>query len=277
MIQIELDKRYEINAEAEYPQFFATISLSTGHPKDRILKLWAEIKLSYNHEHSNYNINWNVELPAQTGEQRFQILPNPLSGGRISLIGFVKVKGYLNGRTEIFRKEMETVDIIAKQPSKQKIREYYPNLEFQVLTYYFSRFLQFTPDGQPNYNDGFGLSKLKQPTVEELWNWKTNLLNLRDQFSQRFDEASRYPAFLRESQPDVYGDLPDFDDDQIYIEVYQSFGQGKYFKPIRNADSGLWQWVKNEDCDNFAYPILQILKAAQIGNFPEDWNDASGV
>lgn len=153
------------------------------------------------------------------------------------------------------------------------IKDYYPNLEFQVLTYYFSRFIQFTPNGQHNYKDGFGLSKLKQPAAEELWNWKTNLLNLRNQFSQHFDKASRYPTFIRESQPEVYEGLIDLNDDQIYIEVFQSYSQGKYFKPVRNADSGLWQWVKNEQCDDLTLPIFQILKSIQLGTFPEGWND----
>lgn len=273
MITIQSDKVFEINAEAEYPEMSATVSLTTGHPRDRIQRVWAELKLSFNHEHFNYEINWEKELGAVREEQRFSLSPDQFAGGNLNFRVGTRVKYFANGRTENVYSNWYNNSIIAIQPSKQRIRDQHTSIELQVLTFYFSQFIQFTQEGIPSYNNGFGLSKLSNPTVEELWNWKSNILNLRNQFNLRYEEAIRYPSVLRETQPEIYTGLPDLNEEQVYIEVFQSYGNGKYFSPVKNPDSETWIWAKNQDNDSFADPIIQILKSVTQGNFPEGWND----
>lgn len=273
MIQIEEKKTYEINSEAEFPEMFSLLTIETGNNRDRILRVWAEYKLEYNQNNRTDSSTWEKDLEATRNQQRLPTSPLQFAGGSLSYRVGIRIKYFNNGIIKVEYSNWYNNSIIAIQPSKQRIRDQHPSLEFHALTFYFSKFVQFNNEGHPNFNDGFGLSKLQNPSVEELWNWKTNILNLRDQFSKRFEEANMYPSVLRETQSEIYADLIDLDEMQVYIEVFQSYGNGKYFKPVRNPETAVWSWIKNEESDSYADPIIQIFKSVKQGNFPEGWND----
>ncbi len=106
---------------------------------------------------------------------------------------------------------------------------------------------------EPHFNGGFGIFLLTNPQPGEIWNWKAHCDQGKAEYERHQTEAAKYPETLRQTDPDLYKRLPDYDADELKLETYQSFDTGRYHVPKHSGLFGRnWKWVKDPQGNGFA-------------------------
>lgn len=162
--------------------------------------------------------------------------------------------------------------IPAINPSKAGIRNYINDLSVSIVAFKSSVFEMFGADGKPHYaNGGFGLFELKTISdPEQIWHWKKNCDAGKTDYIARLDKARLRPAGLRQSNPQMYAGLPDFNPAQLKLETWQSYAGENYWEPVKVGAA--WRWRAIAARKPFADECAAVEKQVNTGNPPAGWD-----
>jgi len=266
-----VEDNYYISEEGVFPDLKPTCVIENMQSGEKLIRVWCEQSLVYSGNGRNDSWSRVVELLEQTQTQTIPIGVTDVRGGLLSIKCFVTLKDRAN-RTVTVSSNVITFTILAKQPVKKNVRNLLNHKYLQVAVYQRSAFEQFTASGEPVFDKGFGLYRIVNPTVAEIWNWKVNAENAITDFKNRMQTVSTLPEKLRTEDPVLYKGLPDFTVDQLELETLQSYGEGGYHVPKKSGIIKKWKWVNGAQNDGFADKCLVILKAISVGNMPIGWD-----
>lgn len=237
----------------------------------RIHRVWVDATITYNENGRSDTISKSGEGQLIFGKQRVTIAFPETRGGTVTYIGHVtfQQRGY---PVETKHSQPKSQKIIGLQPLKDNIRKYVADDLFSVVIFRRSAFEQFDVQGNPIFNNGFGLFRIPTPSAEQIWNWTKNVDFAKQDLEQRKTAANEIPARLRADDPVKYEGLPDFDKDQLLLMAVQSYGTGQYYKPEKSILTRKWKWVKDTNNDGFASKCEAIAKEVASGKFPPGWN-----
>lgn len=160
--------------------------------------------------------------------------------------------------------------ILGRNPAPAAVRDHLDLLPATVIAYRRSGLRMFADNGQPDVLGGFGIARIANPSAEQVWHWKRNAEQAKADYLARREQAAAYPQSLRDSDPKKYRKLPDFTPEQLRMETYQSFSDGRYYVPKRKGLFGKrWKWVKRDDVNAYADECAALEKAIAAGRFPD--------
>jgi hypothetical protein len=262
---------YYITEDALFKPVPLRVDIENLERGDTILRVWVEVTLSYTDHGRNDVVKVPMELEKIT-HQFFEVQFPEIRGGTMRINAWATIRTRYGQTFTVSDPNPYTASIAAQSPATQKVRDYCRNDHLSVVLYQRSKFRQFADNGQPLYNNGWGLYQLNQPTAEQIWNWKKNADVALADYAKRKEAASKIPATLRTQNPAEYEKLPDFDEEELALETLQSYGTGTYHKPKKSGLFGRWKWEPSGENDGFAKKCTDILKAVQNNKPPEGWN-----
>lgn len=263
-------QNYLIDSEAVLNPLRWSVTITQGTAV-QISRVWTDFTISYSGNGRTDVFRSSMELRAAFGEQElFHSVPE-IRGGTYQAIFYatVKYRGYSRWETESSGPSIRSIGAVS--PAKARVRQYLNDVHLESVVYLRSRFIQFV-NGDPDFDSGFGLYRLKNPTAQEIWSWKQNADNARADFAARKTKAAQIPEDFRRQDPQTYAGLPDFTEEQITLEALQSYGSGSFFKPKRPNPQTEWTWTQNQANDGFGERCMTIVKRVAEGNEPPDWN-----
>lgn len=270
-ITAEENKVYNITQDAVFPAIPITATIDNLVSGDKLVRVWSEQLITYKANGRNDSLKAEGELKKQAQKQDVPIVLNEIRGGKLEILCKATIDPRAGNNVTITSKTL-SFTIIGTQPNKEMVRSALNHPYLSVVVYLKSQFVQFTKDGAPTFNKGWGIYRIENPTSIQIWSWKENAARARADFETRKKKLAEYPAHLRTTNPTEFKDLPDFTEKQLDLETLQSYGTGMYHIPKRTGVSRRWQWVKNTEDDGYAEKCLAILAEVARGKFPEGWN-----
>lgn len=270
-IQGEQNLLFYISDEALFPELKPTCNLENSQQGDKILRMWCDQSMQYISNGRNDLWSTAVELARQAQIQSIPIAVPDVRGGAFSIKCNATIKDRYN-RTFTISSAVYTYTILAKQPAKKNVRTLLTTDYLKAIIYKRSAFEQFTPQGEPIFKNGVGLYQIQNPSIAEIWNWKSNAAHAITDFENRKTMSSKIPEKYRTDNPELYKNLPDFTSQQIDLEALQSYGSGNYYTPKRSGLSRNWKWVSGAPNDGFADSCLVLLKEVASGKLPVGWD-----
>lgn len=262
-----------ISEEGVFPTCGSSVEILNMHPGDRLIRVWCEQSMVYTGNGRNDTWNAVVELLEQAQTQNVPVAVPDVRGGTLTLHFFATIKDSSNRTRLVVGDEALIFTIVARQPTKPRVRTELDHKYLNALIYLLSAFEPFNANGEPAYEGGgFGLFRLKHPTVAELWNWKVSAETAKKDFERRKETADKIPEQLRTDEAVLYKGLPDFTTSQLELEALQSYTDGMYHKPEKSGFPKKWKWVTGATNDGFADECLGILADVAAGNPPLGWN-----
>lgn len=265
------DTTFLISEDAVFPVITLRVFVKNPREGDRITQLVSKETVRYKLNGRNDLAEGQTVLRNQLSPQEFNLSIDKFLGGDLNVTLNAKGKDRF-GNALIFEITPYAGKILAIQPNKEKVRKVLVHPYLSAIVYLKSQFEQFLTDGNPAYVNGFGLYRIAQATVPQIWSWKENAAYANADFEQRKKTAAAYPAELRASNPTLYKNLPDFTEKQVELEALQSYGTGMYFIPKQATITRKWSWIRNPKDDGYADKCLAILADVAQGKFPTGWN-----
>lgn len=265
----ESPNTFWISEEGQAPSFWYGCTVPTTNSTRRVRRLQMTFNLSYTLNGRSDKFSESFELERRFGDHRRTITLPDVRGGTID-VDYYCIVEHRNGDLQEIRAK-NGGRIFALQPLKQNVRAGSGDKDLDVVIYHLSKFQQFDTNGLPLFEDGFGMYRIKQPTSEQIWNWKKHVDAAKIDFAARMETVRQIPANLRSTSPD-YASLPDFTSAQVLLETFQTYGVGAFYKPFRKSTQSRWQWVANTENDGFGAKCEKTKKDVANGNPPADWN-----
>lgn len=265
----EQAENYNITADAVMPDIRVDSIIENVQSRDILLRVWATLSIIYAQNGRNDQWMAEVELLKQAAQQRIPIAVPDVRGGKLSVQSFATIKLHVGGTVTI-KSNVTTCTIAATQPLKKNIRLLLKPDYLHAVVFKRSAFEQFVADGQPSVDKGFGMHRISNPTVAEIWNWKANAAAAKADFDARKAAAVAYPAQLRAQQPDYYNGLPNFSTAGAEKQALQSYGTGSYYKPKKNL-LGSWKWELDTN-DGYADSCIKLLQDVANNKPPVGWD-----
>lgn len=253
----------KINDEAVFGGVNCDVEVEPA-PGAKIKRVWATVELTYNLNGRTDKYNEEKELQ-KVKKQNFDWVFSELRGGKAFVQSHAKV-----GSETVHSKKFP-FEVVATQPSNEKIRQYLDNMDLAIVIFKRSAFKKFDNAGQPLYRNGFGFMNASDLSAQEIWSWKKDADKAKLDMARRIGETKNIPAKLRATNPEEYRSLPDFTPEQVATEVFQSYGTGTYYKAVKKGLPKRWQWEPSGENDGTGKQLAEVKRNIQNGRLPEGW------
>ncbi|MFM2017541.1 MAG: hypothetical protein RL007_1197 [Bacteroidota bacterium] len=238
-----------------------------------VRRLWCTANVTYNENGRNDSFNFGCDFEPRFGNHLVLYnFPNDnFRGGKLTLQYHAILRNIYTHQDQQTDSVITQIYIRAVQPAGRLIREV-ALPELAIVAYLKSKFSLFNEQNFPVFENGFGLFRTEPADPGHIWNWKNNLAHNTSDYIARKAKVKRIPEELRSSNPSLYKRLPDFTEEQLKIETWQSYGTGAYYKPER---SGFifksWNWIPAGGNDGFADACKTLEVQVAQGNPPVNW------
>lgn len=270
-ISTEENLVYHITQDGVFPAIPITVDIDNLQSGDKLVRVWSEQQITFKENNRNDSLKAVVELKKQAAKQEVPVVLNDVQGGKLEIVCKANIDPRV-GDNMVITSKTSVFKILGTQPNKEQVHSALNLPYLSAVVYLKSQFMQFTKDGTPTFDKGWGMYRIENPSAIQIWSWKENIASAKFDFEIRKKRVSEYPAQLRASNPELYKKLPDFTEKQIELEALQSYGSGLYYIPKQATITRKWVWVRNPKDDGYADKCLAILANVSQGKFPEGWN-----
>lgn len=233
------------------PRLSLNVELDPGFS---VLQIDYEITVSYQGHGRNDTASFNGSGPNDVIIDWGSTVHGGEFAGRVNIeIRRPNGSTYWHGWTAI----PEQITIVGENPSQAGVIAACGSKPPAVIAQKTSSMAMFD-NGMPHHDGGFGLFELASASPAEIWNWRTNVATGVAEYHRRVDATRTYPQSLRDADSKYEG-LPDYTEEQLKTETYQSYSEGRYYEPVkRGIIFRRWRWRKSKEVNGFADECLAI-------------------